>query len=127
MTDHATKIPVQRIPNGAAIAAYISAMIGLLVLSLSVVLSEISEPMKLWVHGVGKLWMPGADGIGPYSGKETLGLVGWLVSWAILNRVMRMKKLSGGFWLVVFLTGIGVATTLIWPPMWTLIRAEFQP
>ncbi len=113
----------QRIPNGAAIAAYLSAMIGLLVLSLSALLSEISEPMKNWIHEVGKLWILGAEGIGPYSGKETLGLVGWLFSWLILNKVLRKKELSGGFWLVIFLVGIGIATTLIWPPIWAIFGA----
>ena len=27
-----------------------------------------SKDFNAWVHGVGKLWMPGAAGIGPYSG-----------------------------------------------------------
>lgn len=105
-------------PNGEAIAAYISAMFGMLILSASAFLAEASEAAKLWIHGVGKMWMPGAKGIGPYSGKETLGLVAWLLAWAILQRLWRGRQLSGGFWLFVFLTGIGVATTLVWPPLW---------
>ena len=65
-----------------------------------------------------KLWMPGAEGIGPYSGKETVGLIAWLVSWVILHFSLRHKQLNGGLWLTVFLLGIGVATTLVWPPVW---------
>ena len=112
-----------RIPNGAAIAACISVMIGLLTLSLSVLISEISESFKEWVQNVGKLWMPGAEGIGPYSGKETLGLAIWLVTWLILHALFQKKELSGGFWLVLFLIGIGIATTLVWPPFWHLLGA----
>jgi hypothetical protein len=36
------------------------------------VFTAASKPFNTWVHGVGKLWMPGAEGIGPYSGKETI-------------------------------------------------------
>lgn len=124
MVEPESNLADQKLPNGAAIAAYTSAMIGLLVLSLSAVLAEISEPFKEWVFNVGKFWIPGAEGIGPYSGKETLGLVAWLVSWYILHLFFRRRDLSGGFWLVIFLIGIGIATTLIWPPVWTLFGAH---
>jgi hypothetical protein len=35
---------------------------------------------------------------------------------AIPERLKR--QISGGLWLIVFPLGIGVATTLIWPPIW---------
>jgi hypothetical protein len=105
-------------PNGAAIAAYLSAMIGLLTLGIVVFASEASKPFAQTVHTIGKLWMPGAEGIGPYSGKETLGLVTWLISWLVLHFSLRNRQMSGGLWLIVFLLGIGLATTLVWPPIW---------
>lgn len=108
----------QPIPNGIAIAAYLSAMIGLLGLGIIVFACEASKSLTEDVHALGKLWMPGAEGIGPYSGKQTVALVVWLVSWIILHFSLRRKQLSGGIWLTVFLIGIGIATTLVWPPTW---------
>ena len=106
------------IPNGAAIAAYLSAMIGLLTLGAVVLACEASKALTDQVYAIGKLWMPGAEGIGPYSGKETLSLAAWLLSWASLHHLLRRKELNGGLWLTVFLAGVGVATTLVWPPAW---------
>jgi len=106
------------IPNGVAIAAYLAAMIGLLVLGLVAFACTASKPFEQSVYGVGKLWMPGASGIGPYSGKETLGLLAWLISWLVLHFALRRRRLSGRFWVMIFLVGIGVATTLVWPPVW---------
>ena len=105
-------------PNGAAIAAYLSAMIGMLALGAVVLACEASKPFTDQVHAVGKLWMPGAEGIGPYSGKETLALLAWLTSWPVLHLLLRRRQLNGGLWLTVFLAGVGVATTLVWPPAW---------
>ena len=112
------------IPNGMAIAAYLSAMIGLLTLGIVVFTCEASKPFSEQVHAIGKLWMPGAEGIGPYSGKQTLALLAWLVSWPILHALMGRRHLSGAFWLTVFLAGIGAATTLVWPPIWHLFLAH---
>ena len=106
------------IPNGIAVAAYLSAMIGLLALGIVVFMCAVSKPFEEQIYALGKLWMPGAEGIGPYSGKETVGLVAWLVSWVILHFSLRDKQLNGGLWLTVFLLGMGVATTLVWPPIW---------
>ena len=112
------QISTDSIPNGIAIAAYLSAMIGLLALGIVVFLCEASKPFLEQVYTLGKLWIPGAEGIGPYSGKETVALLAWLVSWWILHYLLRRKQLNGGFWLTIFLVGIGVATTLVWPPVW---------
>ena len=54
--------------NGAAQAAILSLMIGILTLALVNLGTEISEALKNAVHTIGKLWIPGAEGIGPYSG-----------------------------------------------------------
>lgn len=107
--------------NGAAQAAILSAMLGCLTLALVNLGTEISESFKTTVHGIGKLWMPGAQGIGPYSGKETIALVVWLLSWLILARVLRDKEWNFQFVVVFFLVGMGVATTLIWPPVFMFL------
>jgi cytochrome c biogenesis factor len=104
-------------PTGEAAAALLAAAIGMLTLALVNQLTAMSDPFNAWVHSVGKLWMPGAQGIGPYSGKETLSLVAWLVSWAILHPVLRTRELPLSRCLVVFLVMVAVATTFIWPPV----------
>ena len=105
------------IPSGAAVAALIAAMLGMLALAIVNVFAEASEAFAGTVHGIGKLWMPGAQGIGPYSGKETLSMVAWLVSWAVLHQALRSRELTLSRWLVVFLVMVAVATTFIWPPV----------
>src|SRR5262245_46519092 len=103
--------------SGAAVAALMASMLGVLALAVVNVFTAASKDFNAWVHGVGKLWMPGAAGIGPYSGKETISLVVWLGTWVALHYALRERELKLSTWLVVFLVGVGVATTLIWPPV----------
>ena len=94
-----------------------SVLYGVLTLAVVNVFTAGSPAFNGWVHWIGKLWMPGAEGIGPYSGKETLSAVGWLGSWAILHYTMRNRELDLSRCVIAFLVGIGLATTLIWPPV----------
>lgn len=102
---------------GAAQAAILAAMLGLLTLSLVNLGTELSKAFETAVHNTGKLWMPGAQGIGPYSGKETISLVVWLGSWFFLHRTLRTREWDAKAVLAIFLIGIAVATTLLWPPV----------
>ena len=112
------------VPGGIAVAALMGGMLGMLALAVVNVFTAASKPFNAWVHGVGKMWMPGAEGIGPYSGKETISLVIWLGSWVVLHYALRDRdvKLSTG--LIVFLVGVGVATTLIWPPVFEYLAGH---
>jgi len=102
---------------GVAQAAILAAMLGLLALSLVNLGTEMSDAFKTTVHNIGKLWMPGAQGIGPYSGKETISLLVWLVSWFLLHGILRTKEWNAQTVLAIFLVGIAIATTLLWPPV----------
>lgn len=104
--------------NGAAQAAYLSTVTGLVTLALVNLGTEISESFKTAVYKIGKLWMPGAEGIGPYSGKETLAFFAWLVSWFILHRLLRTREINHPAAVTVFLIGMALATTLLWPPVY---------
>ena len=106
-----------RRPSGEAVAALLAAAIGMLTLAAVNQFTAASPAFNTWVHGVGKLWMPGAQGIGPYSGKETLSALAWLVSWGGLHLAFRGRELTISRWLIVFLVMVGVATTFIWPPV----------
>jgi hypothetical protein len=109
------------VPSGIAVAALMSVVIGMLALAIVNSCTAASPAFNSWVHSVGKLWMPGAEGIGPYSGKETLSAIAWLGSWMILHYVLRRRELSLSRWMIVFLVGVALATTLIWPPVFEFI------
>ena len=113
----ATTSSPTHLPTGPAAAALLAAGLGLLALGLSHVLSEASTAVKNAMQMLGTLWIPGAPGIGPYSGKETVGLLVWLVSWAALHVVLRKRDIdlvATGIWAFVL---VGLATTILWPPV----------
>ncbi len=112
------------IPSGAAVAAIISAVLGMITLAVVNWGTAASKAFNEWVHGIGKLWMPGAEGIGPYSGKETLSLVVWIGSWIVLHVALRNRELNLSRWLIIFLVGVGVATTLLWPPVFEYLAGH---
>lgn len=109
--------PAQQPPSGSALAAVLSASLGLLALAVAQVMSEVSTAFKAAMQSLGNLWMPGAAGIGPYSGKETIALIVWLLSWVLLHALWARKELSVGRLGTLALVLIGVATTLVWPPV----------
>lgn len=119
-----TPAPSRHRESGPAVAAIISAMLGLITLALVNLGTQASKAFNAWVHGIGKLWMPGAEGIGPYSGKETLSLVVWAGSWILLHLALHRHELKLARWLVVFLIGIGIATTLLWPPVFEYLAGH---
>ena len=114
--------PDLRDANGAYVAAYLAASFGLLVLALVQIGTELSDSFRDTVFAIGKAWIPGAAGIGPYSGKETLMLVAWLGSWVGLHFAMRSMTLNLRTWFGVCLTILFLATFLMWPPVWHWIE-----
>ncbi len=104
-------------PTGIAAASLLAGGLGLVALALSHLLAEYSQGGKAWVHAWGKAWMPGAQGIGPYSGKETLSLLVWLGSWILLHQWLKKREADLAVAGILFLLAIGVATTLLWPPV----------
>jgi hypothetical protein len=111
-------------PTGEAAATLLAVVIGMLTLAVVNQFTAISPGFNTWVYAVGKLWMPGAEGIGPYSGKETLSVIAWLGSWGVLHSMLRARELPLSRCLIVFLVGVGVATTFIWPPVFEYFVAH---
>jgi hypothetical protein len=105
-------------PTGASMAALVGAALGLLTLAIVQVATVLSEGFKELVFDVGKAWVPGAEGIGPYSGKETFMLVGWLVSWGVLRVLIGKRDVNVRLWFGAFLALLLAATLLLWPPVW---------
>lgn len=112
--------------KGAAQAAVLSAMLGSVALALVNLGTEISGHFKHYVHALGKWWMPGAEGIGPYSGKQTAALLVWLGSWWLLHLLLRERELRTRFVMPAFLIGMAGATTLLWPPTYEAIAHLFS-
>ena len=55
-------------------------------------------------------------GIGPYSGKQTISIAVWLISWLVLYKIFADKDIDEQklFWLTFFIYIL--ATLLIFPP-----------
>jgi hypothetical protein len=103
-------------PNGVAVAAYLAAMIGLLAMGIVNVGTEASSAFNTWILQVGELWVPSAQGIGPYSGKETFLLLAWILSWAILHMMLRRRDVKLAVPVVVFVAGMALATLFVYTP-----------
>jgi len=103
--------------NGPLVAAMLAIVTGLLVMAFVNIGTDMSAGFKDTVHGIGKAWIPNAQGIGPYSGKETLMLLGWLGSWPLYHLLLRRRELNLKVWFLVFVVGVAVAALLVWPPV----------
>ncbi len=109
--------------SGGAAAALISAGIGCFTMMVTHHLADTSKEREKFIWGLGK-WIPGSDtgdklwgNIGSYTGKETMLLVGWLVSWVILYNLLKQKQVKTR---TIFMWGFGLlvaATAMCWHPM----------
>ncbi len=106
-----------RRPSGEAVAAFMSPMLGLLALSIANLLWEANRVFYTDVYLQIGSWIPKYDRIGPYTGKETILLVVWLGSWAILHLLLRKRDVRVAPWAIAFLVGIFAAALLAWPPV----------
>lgn len=110
--------------NGPAVAAILAAMLGPLIMGVVNVGTVASADFSNLVLSIGKLWIPSAQGIGPYSGKETFLLAGWLVSWGILHMTLRKKDMHLTIPMVVFMVGMLLATLFVYTPFIHLILGK---
>jgi hypothetical protein len=109
--------------SGPAAAALISAGIGSFVMMVTHHLAETSKEREAIIWQLGS-WIPGSHNssklwgnIGSYSGKETMLLVGWLVSWFILHFVWKNKNIKVRtiyFWMFILFVA---ATAMSWHPL----------
>ena len=102
------------LPNGPAAAAMLAGGVGVCTLGVVVLLSEASADVLSALNFI--------DSVGPLSGKVTVAVVIWLVSWAILHKVWGRSQV--GFskisWVAFALIMAGFALTF--PPIFRLFE-----
>lgn len=109
--------------SGPAAAALVSAGIGAFTMMVTHHLSDTSKAREKFIWMLGS-WIPGSrnpdpiwGNIGSYTGKETMLLVGWLISWLILSQLWKNKNISSKtifFWMFFLLVA---ATAMCWHPL----------
>ena len=94
---------------GVAAATFISSGIGALVLGLMTTGAVLSAGLKDALN----LWNPA----GPLSGKTTVAIIVWLISWVLLNSLWKGKDmdLRKSFIITLVLIGLGILFTF--PPV----------
>ena len=85
--------------------------------------AETSLEIDVFIWGLGK-WIPGSGDdnklwgtLGSYAGKETILLVGWLVSWFVLQGLLKHKQVKTK---TIFMWTFGLivaATVMTWQPL----------
>ncbi len=109
--------------SGVAAAAFVSAAIGCFTMMVTHHLSDTSKAREAFIWTLG-YWIPGSNSkdklwgnIGSYTGKETMLLVGWLVSWVILHQLWKNKQIKSRtifFWMFALIIA---ATAMCWHPL----------
>jgi len=109
--------------SGVAAAAFVSAAIGCFTMMVVHHLADTSKAREAFIAKLGT-WIPGSQNpsklwgnIGSYAGKETMLLVGWLVSWAILHHLWKNQHIKSKtifFWIFALMIA---ATAMCWHPL----------
>jgi len=106
-----------RAADGAAGAALLAAGIGVFFLGLLTTLAEANTDFHDWAN-----WW---DRVGPLSGKSSLGLISWLVSWPLLH-VALFRRDNVLPTIIVVSAGLFMAgMVLMFPPIFQRIAEIF--
>lgn len=100
---------------GVASAAFVSSGIGCLVIGLMVTGAEMSAGFSSALN-----WY---NPVGPLMGKTLVGIVAWLVSWAILHSMWKDKDVDFGKAFTATLILIALGFLLTFPPFFELFAA----
>jgi len=96
------------IPSGPAVAAMISAAIGCLTIGVLTTGAVLSLDLKNALN----IYNPS----GPLSGKTTLGIAVWLISWLLLGFLWKDKELDLRRSFIITMVLIVVGLLLTFPP-----------
>ncbi|MDJ1185524.1 hypothetical protein PMH09_20265 [Roseofilum sp. BLCC_M143] len=119
----ATGADVAPTVSGPAAAALVSAAFSCFLLMVNQHICSISKAWNTTVWMLGD-WIPGSKNpdpiygeIGSYSGKETVMLVGWLISWWILHQCWKNREVPFSTIFFCLFTFIVAATVMNWHPL----------
>ncbi|MEX1171964.1 MAG: hypothetical protein WEG56_05055 [Chloroflexota bacterium] len=109
-------------PSGPVAAAFVAAGIASLVLGLFVTLNEMSSDINAFLKfdasfGIG-------SGVGPLSGKVTLAVLAYVISWVALHLMWRGKEIDFRKAFAASLVLVGIGFALTFPPIFLLFAAE---
>jgi hypothetical protein len=96
--------------NGVALASFVAAGIGALAVGVFVILNEAG------LFAAPALYGPA----GGLSGRTTFAVVTWLVSWAVLHRRWKDRRLEAGRLYAITLLLITLGIVLCFPPVWSI-------
>lgn len=108
--------------SGPVVAATLAPLLGFFTLVVSHHVSRLSKALDQLVHAYG-YWIPGSQGSGPagsigsYSGKETLALAVWGITWLLFHQLWKNQDFSLRRWFPVFAAGLGLATLGLFHPI----------
>ncbi len=101
-----------KLANGPAAAALVAAGIGSVALGLFTTLPEANTSVKEMLS----FYSP----VDPLSGKTTLAVIVWLLSWAILHGWWRNKELAFGKVFITTLALIALGIVSTFPPFFAV-------
>jgi len=104
-------------PNGPAAAAFLASGVGATVLGLAIVLVEMS-PNHV------KKWLNFYDPVGPLSGKSTLAVLAFALTWIIARAVLKDRDVRLSRWLTVSFALIGFGLLFTFPPIYGLFTVK---
>jgi hypothetical protein len=99
----------ERVPNGPAAAAILSAAVGAAVIGILTTGAVISAGLKSALNW----WGPA----GPLAGKTSVGVIAWLVTWIILHIRWKDDEVAFTGVLVSTLVLLAVGLMLTFPPV----------
>lgn len=108
--------------SGPVVAATLAPLLGFFTLVVSHHVSRLSNALDRLVHAYG-YWIPGSEGSGPggsigsYSGKETLALAVWGITWLLFHQLWKKQDFSLRLWFPVFAAGLGLAVLGLFHPL----------
>ncbi len=116
--------------SGPAAAFLISGGIGAVVMMVAHHLADTSKAREAALRTLGS-WLPGSvsadpmwGNIGSYAGKETMLLIGWLVSLTILYPMLKNRQIKPRtlfFWMFSLFT---LATVMSWHPLFPYLPLQ---
>lgn len=112
----------QRLYSGPVVAASLSLLLAFLTLMVSHHISRLTPGLDKLVHSYG-YWIPGSQGSGPdgsigsYSGKETLAMAVWFLSWLLFHWLWRKQDMSLQLWTRFFVISLLVITLGFFHPL----------